>query len=85
MTKLKKLKGEIKMKSLTKQERICNSLIRRGFTEVSSKTKKARTFHGHHTPTRMMFVGKRGSVRTGTCYSKSIPISSKLIEILARG
>ena len=73
------------MKELTKQERICNSLLRRGFVEVTSKTKKARTFHGHHAPTRMMFIGKRGSVRTGICYSKSIPISSKLIKILARG
>jgi hypothetical protein len=62
------------------QERICTSLQKRGWTEEQSKTRKARTFRSKHGGA--LFVGKRGSVRTGVCYSKSIPISRKLVHIL---
>jgi hypothetical protein len=67
----------------TMQEMVCRSLLRRGFHEVQSKTRKARTFA--NTDGRFLFVGKCGSVRSGICYTKSHPINPALKRILARG
>ena len=68
---------------MTQTETIIKNLLIKGWRETRTKTMKARTFFTTGTH-RNIYVGKKGSVRIGESYSRSIPISNKSKQALLK-
>ena len=57
------------------------AILGRGWKEIPSKTSKARTF-SKDVLSKKLYVGRAGSCRFGTCYSKSRPISRRSYQAM---
>lgn len=66
-------------------ERLISALTSRGAHIVPSRSGKVITLTRPHKPGTFYFVGKAGSLRKGTCYSKSTPASLKYKQLLLEG
>ena len=73
------------MKREAKAARVVRALLARGMSEISSKTRKYRTFVlATSDPQMYYFVGKAGALRKGSCASKSHSLDLILPAILAK-
>lgn len=63
---------ELKM---TKTQMIIKGLELQGWKEVSSNSRKVKTFEDPKKGPKKLFVGKAGSLRYGRVFTQSIPVS----------
>lgn len=59
---------------MTLQERICKAIKRRGYIEISSRSRKYREFRKEGAPLGY-FVGKCGALRRGRIASKTVSLT----------
>ena len=68
---------------MTQTERIIAGLQAAGWTEIPSRTGKARTFAKPGKPD-FFFVGRAGSLRFGPSYTTSWPAERSKAKLLAK-
>ena len=59
---------------MTKQEQYAAALVKRGFKEIDSPSRKYRTFQPPTASGMLYFLGKSGAVRAGRNVSSSFAI-----------
>jgi len=67
---------------MKKSDAVVKCLLGRNFKEISSKSRKYRTFESPSG--KLYFVGRSGALRTGKSSSDSISITSSINRILER-
>jgi hypothetical protein len=69
----------------TIEQRLIAALLARGYVELTAtRYVKATAFRHPTLPTRILFVGKNGSLRIGQNRTTSVPVSSRFKnELLA--